>query len=54
MRLARGERLHLAGRRIAAEAGAEPGADHLAVHDGGDLEAAELEAVDGRLHFALH
>ncbi len=50
----RGERLHLAGCRLAAEAGAEPGADDLAVHDGGDLEAAELEAVDGRLHFALH
>ena len=49
-----GERLYLAGCRLAAETGAEPGADHLAVHDGGDLEAAELEAVDGRLHFALH
>ena len=41
-------------KALAAETGAEPGADYLAVHDGGDLEAAELEAVDGRLHFALH
>ncbi len=49
-----GQRLDVGRRRLAAEGRRQPGAQHIAVHNGGDLEAAELEAVDGRLNFTLH
>ena len=46
--------LDRARRLIAADARMQPVADDLAVHDVGDLEVAELEAVDRGLQFALH
>ena len=41
-------------RLIAGETGIQPLADDFAVHHIGDLETAELEAIDSGLHFALH
>ncbi len=46
--------LRLLGAVLRSEARVQAIADHLAVQDIGDLEAAELEAIDGRLQFALH
>jgi hypothetical protein len=40
-------------RLIAADTGMQPVADDLAVHNVGDLEAAELDAVDSGLHLTL-
>src|SRR5262249_46851846 len=48
------QRVHLARWMLAAVARVQPVARHLAVEDVGDFELAELEAVDGRLQFALH
>jgi hypothetical protein len=48
-----GERVHRLGRGIAAEIRMQPLAQRLAVQESGDLEAAQLEAVNSRLQFAL-
>src|SRR3974377_36394 len=48
------QRLNLSCCRFAAKTRGKPRADHLGIHDGRDFEAAELEAKDVRLHFALH
>ena len=46
--------LRLVGAVLRPEARVQAIADHLAVQDIGDLKAAELEAIDARLQFALH
>ena len=46
--------LRLLGAAVRAEARVQAVTDHLAVEDIGDLKAAELEAINGGLQFALH
>ncbi len=46
--------LRLLGAVLRSEARVQAVTNDLAVQDIGDLEAAELEAINGGLQFALH